>query len=313
VGLIGAGAFARGTLLPLLRELDGVALRRVACESGLSADEARRRFGFESAGTEAGALLADEAVQLLVVATRHDSHAELTATALESGRHVLVEKPLALSSEELARVERAARGAAGTLTVGFNRRFAPLSIRLREAFAGRGPIAASARVCAGPLPAGHWLADPRVGGGRLLGEACHHLDLLSFLAGDPAITGVEVRWVGPARGEGGALVLVSFADGSVGEIQYLSDCSPALPKERIEVHAAGASALVDDFREGRLWEGRRRRALRGRGKGHREEIAAVVAAARSGGPAPVPLPVVLGVSRAVLSLGVGEVPPGEAG
>ena len=309
VGLVGAGHFARGTLLPLFQAEGGVALRRVVTRSGLSAEDARARFGFAAAGTSPDELLADDSVQLVVIATRHDSHAALAAAALRGDRHVLVEKPLALSEAQLVLVEEAAKASAGTLTVGFNRSFSPQAVALREAVAGRGPIAVSVRVAAGGLPRGHWLSDPECGGGRLLGEGCHFIDLISFLAGDPGIASVETRWIGAARGEGGAAVQVGLADGSVGELLYLVDTAPGLPKERVEVHAAGVSGVLDDFRSGHLLEGRKKRALPGRGKGHDREVAAVLRAVREGGPAPVPLRVVLDVSRAALAAAGRRVAP----
>lgn len=301
VGFLGAGAFARGTLLPLLEGRRDVELRRACTRSGLSAANARARFGFAAAGTDPDELFEDDSVQLVVVATRHDSHAALAAAALRAGRHVLVEKPLALSEAQLILVEEAAREAPGTLTVGFNRRFAPQSIALRQAVAGRGPLAISIRIAAGALPKGHWLADPECGGGRLLGEGCHFVDLISFLAGDPGIDSVETRWIGEPRGDGGAAVLVGLRDGSVGELLYLVDSAPGLAKERVEVHGPGVSGVIDDFRAAHVLEGRRKRALPGRGKGHDAKLDAVLRAAREGGPAPVPLPVVLEVSRAALA------------
>jgi predicted dehydrogenase len=301
LGLVGAGAFAKGTLLPLLRDSAAVDFRRVVTRHGLSAQDVAQRFGFAEAGTDPQELFADESVQLALIATRHDSHAALAAAALQAGRHVFVEKPLALSQAQLALVEQALSSAAGTLTVGFNRRFSPHARALRAAFEGRGPLAITIRVAAGPLPSSHWLADPDEGGGRLLGEGCHFVDLMSFLAGDPGIDSVEARPVGAARGDGGAAVLVGFADGSVGELLYLADAAAGLSKERVEVHGGGASGWIDDFTRAELMEGKRKRSLPGRGKGHPELVAALLRSVREGASAPVPPAVLLQVSRAVLA------------
>jgi len=301
LGLIGAGAFAKGTLLPLFRDSSAVDFRRVVTRHGLSAQDVASRYGFAAAGTNPDELFADESVQLALIATRHDSHAALTAAALRAGRHVFVEKPLALSQAQLALVEQALVEAPGTLSVGFNRRFSPHARALRRAFEGRGPVAISVRVAAGPLPAGHWLADPEAGGGRLLGEGCHFIDLMSFLAGDPGIVSVDTRSIGVRRGDGGAAVLVGFSDGSVGELLYLADAASGLPKERIEVHGGGASGWIDDFVRVELQEGERKRSLPGRGKGHAELVTAVLRAVKEGGPAPVSPEVLLQVSRAVLA------------
>ena len=273
VGFVGAGAFAGSVLLPLLARRQDVRLRRVVTRQGLSARDAAERFGFEHAGASVDELFADEGVHLACIATRHDSHAELAIAGLESGRAVFVEKPLALDEEELARVAAAARAGPGTLAVGWNRRFAPQAVALREAFDRRGPLALLVRVNAGALPADHWLNDPDVGGGRLLGEASHFLDLLSFLTGDQPFASVQAHPVGRSRTPAeSAGLLVSFTDGSVGQVLYTAGGAPALGKERIEVHAEGVSAVVEDFRRGTLVSGRRRRRLSGSGKGHAEEL-----------------------------------------
>jgi predicted dehydrogenase/threonine dehydrogenase-like Zn-dependent dehydrogenase len=301
VGCIGAGAFARDVLLPALRGTAGVALRRVVTARGLSAQDARQRFGFEAAGTDVDELLADPAVHLVLVLTRHDTHAELAARALLAGKHVFVEKPLALDADQIARVEEAARRAPGLLLVGFNRRFAPHARALRDVFAGRGPLVISARVNAGALPPHHWLGDPVLGGGRLRGEACHWIDLASFVCGDPGIASVTAR--APGRGRGSAedfTVTLELQDGTLAQVLYTASGSIGLGKELVEVHGGGASASLLDFRACTLHRGRRKESVAGGGKGHAEEMAALVEAARQGGPSPVPLDVTLAVTRATL-------------
>jgi len=299
VAFVGAGGFARSVLLPRFRGASGVRLRHVVTHRGLTAHDARSKFGFDEVGTDPEAALGDPSVDLVCIATRHDSHADLVARALRAGKHVFVEKPLALNEAELAEVLRAADGAQGTLTVGFNRRFAPMARAVREAVASRGPATIACRVNAGALPPGHWLNDPEVGGGRMIGEGCHFVDLASFLAGDADVVDVAAAVVGPrtAVAEDFAVQL-TFADGSAAQILYTAKGDPALGKERVEVHAGGLSAVIDDWLRAETHRGgRRRRKIAPAGKGHAEEIAAVLAAVRSGGPAPVPIDVLARVTR----------------
>lgn len=303
VGFIGAGAFARSVLLPAFAKAGGVRFVRVATAHGLTAHDAQRKFGFRAVGTDAEEVLADPDVHLVCIATRHDAHADLVARALAAGKHVFVEKPLALDEAGLARIEAAARApGAGVLVVGFNRRFSPMARAVRDALAGRGPVAAAYRVNAGALPPGHWLNDPDVGGGRVVGEGCHFVDLVSFLTGDAPIVRVRAAILGRPRGAAeDAAIELSFADGSVGQILYTARGAPGLGKERFEAHAGGASAAVEDFRSGTLWRGSRKSALGPAGKGHAEEVAAVLAAVRTGGPGPIGLDALVGVTRATFA------------
>ncbi len=299
VGFIGAGAFARSVLLPEFAKQSVASLVRVATAHGLTAHDAQRKFGFAAIGTDPAEVLGDPAVHLVCIATRHDAHADLAARALAAGKHVFVEKPLAIEEDGLRRVEEAARAHGGVLLVGFNRRFAPMARAVREALAGRGPVALTYRVNAGTLPSGHWLNDPETGGGRIVGEGCHFIDLLSFLTGDARIEAVRARPLGrPRTSAEDAAIEIAFAGGSVGQILYTARGAPGLGKERFEAHAGGVSAVVDDFRSGTIWRGSRMVRLKGAGKGHREEIATLVMAVQAGGPSPVALETLVGVTRA---------------
>jgi len=299
VGFIGAGAFAKSVLLPALRAQSGVALRRVATAHGLTARDVQDKFEFAASGTDAAEVIADPAVDLVCIATRHDSHAALAVAALRAGKHVFVEKPLALDEAQLSAVEDAAAASPGLLLVGFNRRFAPLAALLRQAIASRGPIVATYRVNAGALPPGHWLNDPEVGGGRIVGEGCHFVDLLGYLTGDAAIVSLEARCAGRPSGPAEDVVVqLGFADGSVGQLVYTAKGDSSLGKERVEAHAGGVSAVLDDFRSLTVHRGARRRKHAGGGKGHAEEIAALLAAIRAGGPPPIAIRSLAGTTRA---------------
>lgn len=301
VAFVGAGGFARAVLLPALTGVGGVKLEHVVTAHGLTAVDAQRKFGFRHAGTDAAAAFADPAVHLVCIATRHDAHADLVIRALEAGKHVFVEKPLALSEEQLVAIEKAATDSGAVLLVGFNRRFSPLARAARAAIEGRGPALMSYRVNAGTLPPGHWTLDPEFGGGRIVGEGCHFVDLLSFLAGDAPITGLAASCAGRPEGLSEDVVLqLGFGDGSVGQILYTAKGAPGLGKERLEVHAGGASLVVEDYRKGTLWKGAKSTSLGEAGKGHAQEIAALIEAVRKGGPSPIALATLVGVTRATL-------------
>jgi len=280
IGFIGAGSFARSTLLPIFRKRRDVRLRTVVTAHGLTALQAQKAFGFQAIDTDPEAVLADPRIHLVCIATRHDSHADLAVRALRAGKHVFVEKPLALNEEQLARVEEAAATSPGFLMVGFNRRQSPHARALREAFRERGPLMMTYRVNAGPLPPGHWLNEPAIGGGRIIGEACHFIDLMSYLTGDATIVSVDARALGKHTGpiEDVAATL-TFGDGSVGQLLYTQSGSPRFAKERLEVHGAGASGVIEDFRSGVIAAAGRRVRLRGTGKGHEEEIDSAIRAA----------------------------------
>ena len=282
VGLIGAGNFARATLVPAL-ERAGAQLAAVVSAGGLSAADTRSRFGFERTAASAEEVFGDETIGAVVIATRHTSHAALAAAALRAGKAVLVEKPLALNENELLDVERAFADGDGLLMVGFNRRFAPLIERLREELAGGSPRVLVARVNAGPLPPDHWLHDPEDGGGRLLGEGCHFVDLLSHLAEGPLVSAhafaipMDER---PLECSDSLTAALLFADGSVGSFVYAGSGDTRLPKERIEAFGGGLAAVLDDFRQLELYRGGKRKVVkRAQDKGHRAEVARFLAAA----------------------------------
>lgn len=292
VAVLGAGAFASGTLLPLLG-----AARRVGIASarGASARHLAARFHFERATTDADALLQDPGVDAVFILTRHSQHAAQARAALAAGKHVWVEKPPALSEAELAPLLEAARASGRVLMTGYNRRFAPLAVELRQHFAGRrAPLLLQVRVNAGPLPAEHWLRDPREGG-RLLGEAGHFVDLCAFLCG-----ALPRSVYALGRGDDVSLSL-RFDDGSVATIAYAASSDASAGKERVEVLGDGAWGLLDDFRRLELRRGGRRTASRARlqDKGHRPAVAAFFAAVRAS--APPPLEELAAVSRATFA------------
>ncbi len=304
IGAVGAGAFARTVVFPTLRRIAGVRLRVVATATGLTASRCARRFGFERATTDVGAVLEDPDVRAVVILTPHRLHAPLAAAALKAGRHVFVEKPLCVSEEELRELAAlyrslAAGPGAPLLTVGFNRRFSPLAARLRAETAGTRPLVLAYRVNAGALASGHWLGAPEEGG-RIVGEACHFIDLAVFLTG-----ALPVRVF--AAGAGGAadpsVLIVDLADGSLLTLSYVDSGSRRLSKERLEVFAGGRSWVLEDWRVLQTFGERRRRRVRrwSQAKGHPEELAAFVSAICAGGPEPIPVDQVIATTQATFS------------
>ena len=282
VGVIGAGAFARTTLLPSLRR--GADVVAVANATGPSARSVATNVGARLATTDHHELLADDAVEAVVIATRHDTHAGYVIDALEAGKHVFVEKPLALDETELAAVEAAAATADGVLMVGFNRRYAPLAVELRDALGGGGPLVVGYRIAAGRVPRSHWTQDREIGGGRIVGEVCHFVDLVSFLTGSVA------RYVSASAVGGGSeprednvVATLNMSDGSVATITYAAMGDGSLAKERVEVLGERGAGVLDDFRALDLHrDGQTERKTGRRDKGHAAEIAAFLAACRDG-------------------------------
>lgn len=301
IGLIGAGRFARSTLIPHLQRNSEIVA--IANATGPSAKSVAGRIGASLATTEVDELLHAEGLDAVVIATRHDTHADYVIRALTAGKHVFVEKPLALNEEELGGVERAAAASEGILMVGFNRRFAPMTVRLRDELAGHGPLVMTYRVSAGRLPAAHWTHDPGVGGGRIVGEMCHFVDLVSFLAGAPPVEVAAAATSGSSEPrEDNVATVVQLADGSVATIVYTALGDPSLGKERVEVMGELGTGVLDDFRQLTLYRGGSPRSKRGkRDKGHAAEIDAFVAACRDGS-APRPVSDLAAVMRATFQI-----------
>lgn len=303
LGLVGAGAFARATLIPALAAA-GVKLAAVSSAGGLSAADVAQRFGFDRAAHSPQEILDDPAIDAVVIATRHGEHAELAAAALERRKAVFVEKPLALDSEAVKAVE-AALFPGCVLMVGFNRRFAPLVGRLIEAVDQVSGRVVTVRVNAGPLPADHWLHDPVEGGGRLLGEACHFVDLLAHVAGaDPtSVSAFAVpQHERSLEGSDQLVGILRFANGSVGSLVYAGAGDPRLPKERVELFGGGVSAVLDDFRRLEIYSAARRTVQRGKqDKGHRPQLVRFVRSVM-GELEPPPVESYLASSRATIAL-----------
>jgi predicted dehydrogenase len=308
VAFIGAGNYSTAVLIPAFKEA-GAQLRTVASSGGVSGVHAGRKFGFEQTTTDTDTVFADPQVNTVVITTRHDSHSRLTCQALNAGKHVFVEKPLALTLADLKELERVYRGVKDRIVmVGFNRRFASQVQRMKELLVGvRDPKTLVMTVNAGAIPAQHWTQDPAVGGGRIVGEACHFVDLVRFLIGSPVI-GFQAASMGKVPGlavaEDKATITLSFEDGSIATILYLANGHKSFPKERLEVFCAGRILQLDNFRKLRAfgWPGFTKMNLWRQDKGQKACAAAFVRAVELGGPSPIPFDELLEVSRVTIEV-----------
>jgi len=327
LGVLGAGNFATTVLLPALSSHPNLELVGIASASGLSAQHAAERFGFQYSTGDETQIFNDPAINTVAILTRHNLHARQVLSSLRAGKHVFCEKPLAIQEEELDELAEVITGIDGSGTsergtsdsqptgsvltsplvmVGFNRRFSPMGQRLKAFLETRQePLVAHYRVNAGYLPLTHWLHDPEQGGGRLIGEGCHFIDFLTFLVGSPPSSVSAIALPDSGRYQEDNLILtLNFPDDSIGVILYLANGDKAFPKERIEVFTNGSVALLDDFRSLEMVRSGHREALRARlrqDKGHRSAWEAFVNAILSGGPPPIPYHHLLGVSRAAIA------------
>ncbi len=308
-GVIGAGAFARGVMIPKMKKMKDVSLTGIISKGGLSAQAAGKRFGFGYATSKTEDVMGDSETQAVFIATRHDSHAQLVTESLKAGKHVIVEKPLALTSEQLDTVESAARESGKVLMVGFNRRFSPFTEALTDTFSPvTGPKQVIVRVNAGFIPGDNWQHDSSIGGGRLLGEVCHFTDLAVGLVGH------DVETVHTTRGAGqdNYNIVMTFTDGSTATVVYTSEGDTRFSKERIEMYGGGMVGVIDNFRKGFVIKGGKTRKVRacnwikglltgGQDKGHGAELRAFVDAIKGDSPMSVTLDDFLHSSRVVLA------------
>jgi polar amino acid transport system substrate-binding protein len=307
VGMLGAGSYARKFLLPNLKA-NGVEFNSIATASGLSAKDIGGQYGFAACVSTADEVLQDENTNLIVIATRHDSHAELARKSLELNKNVFVEKPLAMNDEELDSVIEAAKNSSGKLMVGFNRRFSPLAKTAKEFFSHRqSPLSILYRVNAGRIPRHSWIQDEKQGGGRIIGEVCHFIDLMQFLT-DSVTTRVYAEGIVSRNfeviGEDSVFITLRFADGSNGTICYLAEGDKSLPKEYLEIYGEGKTFVLDDFRRASMFKGGKEttKKLSGQDKGQAEEIRTICAVVLGKENVPISLEDLVATTRATLRI-----------
>lgn len=296
LGLIGAGAFAQGMHLPLLASLrEQVELHAVASRTGHVAASVATQYGCAYSASDYREVIADADIDAVLIATRHDSHAEIALAALKQGKHVLVEKPLTTKKEDLDMFRDFYADSSKQLPLlltGFNRRFSSHALAIREAVDRRSaPLMMDYRMNAGYLPVEHWTHGDE-GGGRNIGEACHIYDLFTFLVESP-VRRVSARSIRPAAGQYSArdnfVTSIEFEDGSVASLTYTALGSPAYPKERLEVFSDGKVITLDDYKRVSMWQKRERTLSNGADKGHQQQLAVFAKAVLHAEPWPVPL------------------------
>ena len=323
VGFIGAGSFAQAFLLPNVRKYNGVSLITVATASGNETRTVADRYGFSLASGNASDIYQNDEINTIFIATRHDSHAEFVIKALENGKNVFVEKPLALSMEQLNKVAEAYwqssvdcdQFSVGSqqsavypsnsqipnhhskivnqkskikMMVGFNRRFAPLIQKIKENFKTF-PLAINYRINAGYIPSDHWTQDPDLGGGRIIGEVCHFVDLVMYIVNSKPVSIAAVAMDTALNLNDTLAINLKFENGSIATIAYFANGSKELPKEYLEVYGSGVTAVLDDFKELTIYSKKKKRfKLSNQDKGHRQEVVAFLDAIKKGKPAPIP-------------------------
>lgn len=304
-GVLGAGLYANATLLPAIKNIKDIELVGIASSGGLHAQHSGQKFGFKYATSSDEEILNDPNINTVAILTRHDAHAELVIKALNAGKHVFVEKPLAVNKDQLsAIVDRLLSAEHGMLLTGFNRRFAPLAQSLAAFLSNRKePLHAHYRVNAGYIPLNHWTHDEVLGGGRIIGEGCHFVDFLTFLVGAAPVrvSAVALPNGGKYR-EDNVSMTFTFPDGSIGVVDYLANGDKSFPKERVEVFCGGSIAILDDFVSlVTVKDGKKKEVRRAQDKGWRSEMETLVQALRVGIVPPIPYDQQVGVTKATFA------------
>lgn len=304
LGVLGAGNYAQNVFLPIIHSTGAVAPTGIVSATGLSAQHAARKFGFAFSGSDPQAILDDPTINLIAILTRHHLHTPQILAALKAGKHVFCEKPLAIHDEQLTEVSAAlADSTSPMLMLGFNRRFAPLSVRLKAFLGGRSePLIAHYRINAGYLPPDHWTQDPLQGGGRIIGEACHFIDFLTFLVGANPLTVSALALADTGKYNQDNVVLnFSYPDGSIGIIEYLANGDKSYPKERVEVFCGGRIGVLDNFRTLELAHRGRTKRINSKfkqDKGHQSAWKTFLDAIRTGTQPPIPYEQLIGTTKA---------------
>ena len=305
LGVLGAGLFANSVLLPSLKKAGDIELVGIASSGGLHAQHAGKKFGFQYASSNDEEIINDANINTLAILTRHDSHADLVVKALKAGKHVFVEKPLAITPEQLKKIEGQLRITEDCLLLtGFNRRFSPFAQSLSSFFFRRAePMYVHYRINAGAIPLNHWTQDPEIGGGRIIGEGCHFVDFITFLIGAApiSVTAHALPGGGKYRDDNVSMTF-TFPDGSLGIIDYLANGDKSFPKERVEVFCGGQIAVLDDFVSLQtVKDGKKKEVKDTQNKGWVDEWKAFAKAIREGGEPPIPYKQLIDVTKATFA------------
>jgi len=305
LGVLGAGLYANATLLPVIKNNKDFELVGIASSGGLHAQHSGKKFGFQYATSSEDEIINDKNINTVAILTRHDSHADLVMKALKAGKHVFVEKPLAINSTQLSAISKQLKAKnQPLLTVGFNRRFSPLAQNLKSEIANRqSSIYAHYRINAGYLPLNHWTQDPTLGGGRIIGEACHFIDLITFLVGAPPVSvNAHALPDGGKYREDNVSMTFTFSDGSIGIVDYLANGDKSYPKERLEVFCEGMIAVLDDYVSlTTVKDGKKKVESGAQDKGWRAEMSAFAGAIQGKSEAPIPYEQLIGVTQSTFA------------
>ena len=305
LGVLGAGLYANAVLLPIIKRDKDFQLVGIASSGGLHAQHSGKKFGFQYATSSEDEIIKDKNINTVAILTRHDSHADLIIKALKAGKHVFVEKPLAVDSKQLGAVTKQLKAKSKSLlTVGFNRRFSPLIQSLSSFLLPRTePLHAHYRVNAGYIPADHWTQDPSLGGGRIIGEACHFIDVLTYLIGEVPVSVNAVALPNNGKySEDNVSMTFTFPDGSIGVVDYLANGDKSMPKERLEVSCEGMVAVLDDYVSlVTTKDGKKKEERIAQDKGWKREMAAFAESVKSGGEPPIPYEHLIGVTKSTFA------------
>ena len=306
LGVLGAGLYANSTLLPVIKNNKDFELMGIASSGGLHAQHSGKKYGFQYATSSEDEIINDLNVNTVAILTRHDTHADLVIKALKAGKRVFVEKPLAINSVQLLAINKQLKANGQLLlTVGFNRRFSPLALKLSASLSHRSePLHAHYRINAGYIPLNHWTQDANLGGGRIIGEGCHFIDLITFLVGAApvSVTAHALPDNGKYRMDNVSMTF-TFPDGSIGVVDYLASGDKSFQKERVEVFCAGQIAVLDDYRSLTIVKDGKRSVekLSAQDKGWRNEMQAFARAIREGRTPPIPYDQLIGVTQSTFA------------
>ena len=306
LGVLGAGLYANATLLPVIKNNKDFELVGIASSGGLHAQHSGKKFGFQYATSSEDEIINDKNINTVAILTRHDSHSDLVVKALKAGKNVFVEKPLAITSNQLSVISKQLKAnSQSLLTVGFNRRFSPLAQSLKSQISNlQEPKYLHYRVNAGFIPANHWTQDPALGGGRIIGEACHFIDTLTFLVGAApvSVTAHALPDHGKYR-EDNVSMTFTFPDGSLGVVDYLANGDKSYPKEKLEVFCEGMVAVLDDYVSlVTVKDGKKKEERGAQDKGWKAEMAAFVESIKSGKEAPILYEQIVGVTKSTFAV-----------
>ena len=298
IGIIGSGNFTKMTMLPVLKG-SGANYKYIASKGGVSGTAMAQKHGFSHSTTNVDDVLKDSEVDLVLITTRHNLHASMTVKCLEAGKHVFVEKPLALNTEELENVIAAQQQSSKTVLVGFNRRFSPHAEKMKSLL-GNSQMNVIATMNAGNIPANVWVHDMLVGGGRIIGEACHFIDLITYLSGSKVkAVCMNAMGVNPEENTDNATILLKYENGSTGVINYFSNGSKAYSKERVEVYSQERTLIMDNFRktEGFGFKGFSKLKTK-LDKGHKNQFHKLINQTKNGGEALIPFEEIINTTKA---------------